>query len=57
MDLQQFVNHFSGMTCILSVEKKEDGSCGEIRTALKTADKRMYLDKEAYYRNHPELKR
>ena len=31
MDLQQFVNHFSGMTCILSVEKKEDGSCGEIR--------------------------
>ena len=31
MDLQQFVNHFDAMTCILSVEKKEDGSCGEIR--------------------------
>ena len=31
MDLQQFVNQFDAMTCILSVEKKEDGSCGEIR--------------------------
>ena len=31
MDLQQFVDHFGTMTCIMSVEKKEDGSCGEIR--------------------------
>jgi len=31
MDFQQFVDQFDTMTCILSVEKKEDGSCGEIR--------------------------
>ena len=31
MNLQQFVDQFDTMTCILSVEKKEDGSCGEIR--------------------------
>ena len=31
MDLQQFANQIDAMTCILSVEKKEDGSCGEIR--------------------------
>ncbi len=31
MDLQQFVDQIDVMTCILSVEEKEDGSCGEIR--------------------------
>ena len=31
MDLQQFANQIDAMTCILSVEKKGDGSCGEIR--------------------------
>ena len=152
MDLQQFVDQIDVMTCILSVEEKEDGSCGEIRivtgnrayiesienppeniprmmttrfepnslyeryftkdlnfdlfcytcaverkpmhayinpgrfdfwfdifmlplghegnihycvisdsrkirTALKTADARMYRDKETYYQDHPEMKR
>ena len=31
MDLQQFVDQIEAMTCIISVEEKEDGSCGEIR--------------------------
>ncbi len=30
MDLRQFANQIDAMTCILSVEKKGDGSCGEI---------------------------
>ena len=28
-----------------------------IREAIQTADERMYKDKEAYYRNHPEKDR
>ena len=28
-----------------------------IRQAIQTADERMYQDKEAYYRSHPELNR
>ena len=31
MDLQDYVNHFDSMTCIISVEKKSDGSYGKIR--------------------------
>ena len=31
MDLQQFVNHFDTMTCVLSVEKKPGGRYGAIR--------------------------
>ena len=31
MDLQQFVDQIEAMTCIMSVEEKEDGSCGDIR--------------------------
>ena len=31
MDWKQFADGFSAMTCILSVEKKADGSCGTIR--------------------------
>ena len=30
MDLQEYVDQFDLMTCILSVEKKPDGSCGKI---------------------------
>ena len=29
----------------------------DITEALKTADERMYADKEQYYKEHPELKR
>lgn len=31
MDLQEYVNHFDSMTCIMSVEKLPDGSTGKIR--------------------------
>lgn len=31
MDLQKVVDSFSSMTCVISVEKKKDGSYGEIR--------------------------
>ena len=31
MDYQHFVDHYKPMTCILSVEKKPDGTCGTIR--------------------------
>ena len=41
MDLQQFVDQFDGMTCIISVEEKEDGTCGEIRIV---AGNRAYID-------------
>lgn len=30
MDLQEYVNHFEGNTCILSIEKKSDGGYGKI---------------------------
>lgn len=41
MDLQQFVDRFDAMTCIISVEQKEDGSCGEIRIV---AGNRAYIE-------------
>ena len=41
MDLQQFVDQIEAMTCIISVEEKEDGSCGEIR--IVTGNK-AYID-------------
>ena len=28
MDLQQFVDRIEAMTCVMSVEEKENGSCG-----------------------------
>ena len=31
MNLQEYVNQFDSMTCIISVEKLPDGSCGKIR--------------------------
>ena len=33
MDWKRFVECFDSMTCILSVEKGEDGRCGKIRYA------------------------
>ena len=41
MDLQQFAEQFDAMTCIMSVEEKEDGSCGDIR--IVTGNK-AYID-------------
>ncbi|MER2056199.1 MAG: sensor domain-containing diguanylate cyclase [Clostridia bacterium] len=41
MDLQKFVDQIEPMTCIMSVEEKEDGSCGEIR--IVTGNK-AYID-------------
>ena len=31
MDLQSFVDHMDSMTCVMSVEMKEDGKRGDIR--------------------------
>ena len=41
MDLQQFVDQIEAMTCIMSVEEKEDSSCGEIRIVT---GNRAYID-------------
>jgi diguanylate cyclase (GGDEF)-like protein len=41
---------FAAGYCVVSDSRK-------IRSALKTADERMYRDKENYYQDHPELKR
>ena len=41
MDLKPFVDQIEAMTCIMSVEEKEDGSCGEIR--IVTGNK-AYID-------------
>ena len=41
MNLQQFVDRFDAMTCIMSVEEKEDGSCGAIRIA---AGNKAYIE-------------
>jgi len=41
MDLQQFVDQIEAMTCIMSVEEKKDGSCGEIRIVT---GNRAYID-------------
>jgi len=41
MDLKQFADQIEAMTCIMSVEEKEDGSCGEIR--IVTGNK-AYID-------------
>lgn len=68
MDLKGFVDCFDAMTCVLSVEKKPDGGYSTIRIvtgngkyidslALTEADARMYADKEACYRENPDLRR
>jgi len=41
MDWTSFSEHFETMTCILSVEKKPDGSCGTVRIVT---GNRKYLD-------------
>lgn len=41
---------FAAGYCVISDSRK-------IRTALKTADERMYRDKETYYQDHPDMKR
>ena len=41
MDWKQFADHFDAMTCVLSVEKKPDGSCGMVRIVT---GNQKYLD-------------
>lgn len=41
MDWRAFADHFGTMTCILSVEKKADGSCGTVRIVT---GNQQYLD-------------
>ena len=41
MDLQEYVNQFDSMTCIMSVEKKPDGSCGTMRIEV---GNKAYID-------------
>ena len=40
-DWRAFADHFGTMTCILSVEKKADGSCGTVRIVT---GNQQYLD-------------
>lgn len=37
MDFQKFVDNYKAMTCIISVERKDDGSCGTIRIVAANA--------------------
>lgn len=37
MDFQKFVDNYKAMTCIISVERKSDGSCGTIRIVAANA--------------------
>jgi diguanylate cyclase (GGDEF)-like protein len=41
MDWRAFADHFDTMTCVLSVEKKPDGSCGTVRMVT---GNQKYLD-------------
>ena len=41
MDWRAFADHFDTMTCVLSVEKKPDGTCGTVRIVT---GNRKYLD-------------
>lgn len=41
MDWRSFADHFNTMTCVLSVEKKPDGTCGTIRIVT---GNQKYLD-------------
>jgi hypothetical protein len=50
------VDGFYSTTCVLSVEKKDNGGYGEIRDAMRVADEYMYKDKDKYYTEHPDRK-
>ena len=54
MDLQQFVDQMDVMTCIMSVEEKADGSCGEIR--IVTGNKAYIASIENPSPDVPQLK-
>ena len=47
--------HYDNLSFALGYSYQNDSS--DITSALKTADERMYEDKENYYKQHPELKR
>lgn len=46
MDLQEYVDHFDSMTCIMSVEKNPDGSVGKIRIEVGNKAYRSTFEKE-----------
>lgn len=53
MDFQRTVDEFEGVTCIISVEKKPDGSCGEIR--IKAGNKPFVKNIETPYPGAPKI--
>ena len=53
MDLQKLVDTYDGITCIISVEKKPDGSCGEIR--IKTGNAAFVRNIETPYPGAPKI--
>jgi len=53
MDLQKLVDSFEGITCIISVEKRPDGSCGEIR--IKTGNAAFVRNIETPYPGAPKI--
>ena len=52
MDLQEYVNQFDSMTCIMSVEKNPDGTCGKIRIEV---GNRAYLSTFEQQSNSPAM--
>ena len=52
MDWTSFAEHFDAMTCILSVEKKPDGTCGTVRIVT---GNRKYVDSLALAAGAVEL--
>ena len=53
MELQKLVDSFEGITCIISVEKKSDGSCGEIR--IKAGNAAFIKNIETPYPGAPKI--
>ena len=53
MELQRLVDSFEGITCIISVEKKSDGSCGEIR--IKAGNAAFIKNIETPYPGAPKI--
>lgn len=52
---KQLARHYDNLSFSLGYCYQNDSS--NITDALKTADERMYEDKEKFYKQHPELKR
>ena len=56
MDFDTILSEYKTTTCIMSVEKFENGGYGNIRTVMRCADEKMYEDKKRFYEEHPEMK-